>query len=131
MFEVYPVQALDTGQVRARAGILIRWSALTDETSETNADTGASVPVEERRIVDLFETPQHIEDALRLVAEGDPGGSLRRTASVLRMSRMRVKRARAYAKLMIEAGTSDPFRALTDAPTTASRWGFRRRSSAS
>lgn len=131
VFEVYPVQALDTGQVRARAGILIRWSALTDETSETNADTDASVPVEERRIVDLFETPQHIEDGLRLVDEGDPGGSLRRTASVLPMSKMRVKRARAYAKLMIEAGTSDPFRTLTDAPTTASRWGFRRRSSAS
>ena len=57
---------------------------------------------------------------------GELSGSLSHTAQALGMTKMRVKRARAYAKLMIDAGVEDPYRMLTEPPANASRWRFRR-----
>jgi hypothetical protein len=42
------------------------------------------------------------------------------------ISRMRAKRARDYARLMIAEGQKDPFRELTEEPVDASRWKPRR-----
>lgn len=124
VFEVHPVQALDTHQVRARARLRVCWTALLDESA--GAESGDSGGGGETWLtVDLFDMSQHIADALKLIEQSRPDGSLSKVASALGMTRMRVKRARHYARLMAEAGTDDPYRELTEPPTQASRWNIR------
>jgi hypothetical protein len=114
-FVVQPVQALDRPQVRPRAYV----------TFGTAAWAGpGKVAREEYLTVDLFEPPDHVT-ALPLCLEArrlNPKASLKEIAAFIGYGHMTVKRAFDYAKLMNQAGMSEPYRILTEKPDVASRW---------
>jgi DNA invertase Pin-like site-specific DNA recombinase len=118
-FVVVPVQALDTGQVRPRARLTLDLSGW--------ARPGEPVPPPSSAEFDLFEPPGRIRLAAACAAAeaADPKATLQGIASGLGTDRMTVKRALAYARLMAAAGTADPYRPLSSAPASASRWRTR------
>jgi hypothetical protein len=114
--EIIPVQALDSGLVRARAKIVFRTMAFGPDES--------LVEGREEMIVDLFESPVHIaflQDAVKLRGQ-TPRPTLKQIGAKLGTSYMTVKRALGYKKLMDDEGLSTPYRELTSKPVGASRW---------
>ena len=119
-FVIVPVQALDCGQVRPRGRLTLRLSGLL-------AGAGGRGAVEEevaRATLDLFTPPAHIRaiPACLEARRADPGATLARIGEATGLGRMTVKRAFRYARLMEEAGQSDPYRELTSRPASAARW---------
>jgi site-specific DNA recombinase len=119
---IYPVQALDTPQVRPRAKLVFRPSAFL-----AAAERGAPAPSPDQDVqllIDLFEPPVHIKYLPKCLAakQANPKLSLRKMAAQLGANYMTIKRALAYARLMEKAGVTDPYRELEAEPTEASRW---------
>jgi site-specific DNA recombinase len=119
VFVIEPVQALDCPQVRARARLTLRLDAWS---------RGEAAPPEESVTLDLFDLPEHIKHMAACVAakRADPKASARVIAETVGAHPSTVRRALRYAKLMEQAGTTDPFRTLTAPPAKASRWGRRK-----
>ena len=119
-FIIDPVQALNCSQVRARARFMISWSSLVspDQAKDLNSSNGQGEWV----TVDLFEQPQHIQDALDLRAAVDDGDLRSLVPKQLGMSRERALRARRYLEAMKNAGMMDPYIELKGKPANASRW---------
>ena len=120
VFIIYPVQALNCSQVRARARFMISWSSLAspDQAENLNLSNGDGEWV----TVDLFKQPQHVQDALDLRAAGDDGDLRSPVPKQLGMSRERALRARTYLAAMKNAGLTDPYMELKEKPANASRW---------
>lgn len=117
-FEIVPVQALDTGQVRPRAIVELTLEGL-------QGTDGSNDPVEPIQAeIDLFEPPIHVRDLPRVVAAQAefPSASLRKIARRLNVNYMTVKRALSYAKRMAEHGVTSPYVELVSPPEHASRW---------
>jgi hypothetical protein len=117
-FVVYPVQALDSGQVHPRARITVSaagWATEGEEVASLQAT------------LDLFDPPDQIKYVPVCVEArcNEPGLSLRELGARLKVNYMTVKRALAYHRLMDAEGVADPFRELTECPADASRWGKR------
>lgn len=119
-FIIYPVQALNCSQVRARVRFMISWSSLVspDQAEVLDSENGEGEWV----TVDLFEQPQHIQDGLDLRAAGDDGDLRSPVPKQLGMSRERALRARTYLAAMKNAGLTDPYMELKEKPANASRW---------
>lgn len=128
-FAVWPVQALDTGQVRPRANFTLRLAALRKE-GETRDHQRADLP-DVPGSLDLFEPPLHIRNLAACVTawEEHPKLSLKQIAALLGIQHMTVKRALDYSRRMRTLGLSDPYRELHDPPQEASRWRTRHRES--
>jgi len=124
VFRVLPVQALDSGAVRPRAFLTFRPSAFLDH--ENKSDSNDDVHLE----FDLFEPPLHIANVQRCLdaRSENPKATLRELAGLLGINYMTVKRSLSYARLMQEAGTSEPYQLLRERPSNASRWKPRRSS---
>ena len=99
-FQIQPVQALDTGQVRPRA--LLRLAAPYCGSTNT--------PIDPTYIVfDLFKPPAHIRLLSSIVElrESTSAPTYREIASMLGTNHCEVKRALAYARLMKERGLEE------------------------
>ena len=119
---IQPVQALDSGQVRPRALIALDLSVLLPP------DHVGERPEVQSFEIDLFQPPEHIRhlnDVVKLKEVKQAAGqkaSLTILADELRINRMTVKRALGYYKLMQAEGLSTPYRVLSAAPISGSRW---------
>jgi DNA invertase Pin-like site-specific DNA recombinase len=124
-FIIQPIQALDTGQVHARAIFTFDPGALAQRPEITEGYPPPKTEIIER---DLFEAPVHIRHlpvvvALRkLKLERGEKASLKILAKELNINRMTVKRALGYAKIMEQQNMTDVYRVLRDAPEGAPRW---------
>jgi DNA invertase Pin-like site-specific DNA recombinase len=125
VFRIVPVQALDSGLVRPRARLVLRLSALGDDVGSIAEE--APRPGDVATTLDLFEPALPIRAMAECVAAkaSGPKMSLDKIAAATGYNRMTVKRALAYARLMAAAGSSDPYRELTECPERASRWRHR------
>lgn len=124
---IYPVQALDSDQVRPRAALTLDLGVLLP------AEVKPEDRPEPRHIViDLFEPPEHIRHIERVVKarqerlQSGQKASLKVLAADLGIGRMTVKRALGYQRLMEAEGLSEPYRVLMEPPKRASRWKPRR-----
>lgn len=115
-FKIYPVQALDTRQVRPRGKLRF------DVGADDAANEGEVEFVELN--FDLFKPPVHIGLLPAILAARDAIAkpTYRNIAAEVGAGYMTVKRALSYAKLMEASGTTDPFVVLTEKPASASRW---------
>ena len=112
VFDIVPVQALDTPQIRPMARL----------RCELISNTGTVDQIDLEKW--LFEPPlhiRHLDECLRLKAE-HPRDSLKTIASRAGLNHMTVKRAFDYARRMDQAGVTTPFQILTSKPANASRW---------
>jgi len=127
-FQIQPVQALDCFLVRPRAHLILDLAALCSPDAGTDQH-----PLPQEIVADMFEPPAHIKHLPAILAlmqsreASNERTSLDALAAELKIGRMTVRRALAYGKLMDAAGTTEPYRVLTERPQTASRW--KRRSS--
>lgn len=114
-FVIQPVQALDVPQVRPRAVLTLSTAAWVRP--------GEAV-LEETVTLDLFEAPDHITciPKCMLAKQTRPQASLRKIAVEVGVGYMTVKRASAYARLMLEKGVTDAYQVLSAPPKKASRW---------
>jgi site-specific DNA recombinase len=124
-FVVQPVQALDSGQVRPRAKLTVRFATL-------GAIKGADAAWGPRHgdlqvALNLFDPPLHVRHVERCVAEktAQPQLSLKQIGVRLGLNVMTVKRALDYARRMKDVGTTDPYQEVTASPTNAARWKSR------
>jgi hypothetical protein len=126
VFVIQPVQALDSGQVRPRTRLTFRPAVLLgdDHAVEGTGDIEFEL--------DLFKAPEHLSQIPRCPAEKarEPKATLDTIAKRLGLNRMTVKRALDVARRMQQAGSSEPYSALKQAPANASRWKSRKRPSA-
>ena len=115
-FYAYPAQALDTPQVHAR--VVLRLPTGSAESDSNGPENSESITI------DAFEPPLHIANAQRCwtAKQEHPEWSLKRIGKELSLCYMTVKRALAYARLMIARNTTDPYVVLTQRPAEASRW---------
>ncbi len=115
-FYAYPAQALDTPQVHAR--VVLRLPTGSAESDSNGPENSKSITV------DAFEPALHIANAQRCwtAKQEHPEWSLKRIGKELSLCYMTVKRALAYARLMIARNTTDPYIVLTERPAEASRW---------
>ena len=115
-FVIRPVQALDTGQVRARGQLCIQRQ---DDTEVASADRA-----EDWIELDFFDAPKHIAAVAQCTSlrTENPKLSLRKIADQLDVSYMTIKRALKYGRLMQEHRMTDPYRPLFEYPDNASRW---------
>jgi hypothetical protein len=115
-FVIQPVQALDTGQVRPRAVLSFEVGVESDEP-EQSART-------EEVVLNVFNPPDHIDAVpqVRKLRSKIPRPTYREIGKETGIHLMTIKRAAKYIKLMIEAGTTDPYVVLTEKPGSASRW---------
>jgi site-specific DNA recombinase len=118
-FEVVPVQGLDRPAVRPRARLTISAAA--------GARPGEAGPPEVAAVIDLFDPPAHIrhEPACRAARAADPTDGLQAIGERLGVTKMTVKRALDYGRLMDQAEVRDPYQELRDRPAAASRWRYR------
>ena len=110
-FEIWPVQALDSGLVRPRGKLHFKNSA--SNGSEDH-------PI----VMDLFDPPAHIavlRQCQQVKAE-NPKLGCRKLGKRIDAGYMTVKRAFAYARLMEAEGRTDFYRELREKPDNASRW---------
>ncbi|MBW3595716.1 MAG: hypothetical protein KY475_00410 [Planctomycetes bacterium] len=126
-FIILPVQAIDTPQIRPRGRLQSSARGLV-ERGETAAHTSGDCGL--WLTWNLFTPPAHILhlDTCRQVQQEHPHWSLKRIAAQVGIGHMTVRRALAYGRRMEEFGLQDPYRELHEAPTQASRWKPRRKS---
>jgi hypothetical protein len=121
-FVIQPVQALDCGQVRPRGKLVLRTDAWSDgKESECRQEFSIDI--------DLFEYPLHVRrlpEYVQLLA-ATPKMSLQAIANTFAINKSTVELMAKYHRLMIEAGTTDPYRQLHEKPQHASRWRRRKR----
>jgi site-specific DNA recombinase len=129
VFTIVPVQALDSGLVRARGKLVVRLSALLEDGK--GAASGVDVTVARNGdltlTIDLFEPSAHIR-AIGACLEArrvNPRVSLVKIEEGTGINRMTAKRALAYARKMEAEGLVDPYRELRERPASASRWRHR------
>ena len=128
-FVIQPIQALDTGQVHARAIFTLDPGALVQCPEKDRGQSSIGVDVIER---DLFEPPIHIRNVTRVVElwkyklELDDKASLSVLAKELGTNRMTVQRALAYFKIMEQQQTPTLYRILQDEPKDVPRWHKRK-----
>lgn len=109
---VYPVQALDSPQVRPRVIFRIPTTATT---SATPGDL----------VINAFEPPDYIKHATacaRFQAENPYLGTCHVIGEHLGLHKLTVSRALRYAEVMRQHQTNDPYVVLTQPPAKASRW---------
>ncbi|MCH8047434.1 MAG: recombinase family protein [Planctomycetes bacterium] len=125
-FVIQPVQALDTGQVRARAKLRFVSDILPEHTTGEKGEPESTQEIE--LVWDLFDPPVHIQAIpvyLELKAKARKKGrkiSLKKMQEISGINFMAFKRAGAYIRLMEQAGTDDPYIELVERPHNASRW---------
>jgi hypothetical protein len=85
-------------------------------------------PQEISATLELFEPPVHIKYLAACVAmkQAQPEARLDDIAAALGINRMTVKRALETARLMQQAGVTEPFVEINHKPEKASRWKKRR-----
>jgi site-specific DNA recombinase len=129
VFTIVPVQALDSGLVRARGKLVLRLAALLEDGKGPAAEGDVTAPREGdvALTIDLFEPPSHIRaiGTCREARRLNPRLSLDKITKETGIHRMTVKRALAYARLMEAEGLADPYRELRSRPDSASRWWHR------
>jgi hypothetical protein len=129
VFTIVPVQALDSGLVRARGKLVLRLAALIEEGpgSAGLEDVTAAREGDVALTIDLFEPPAHVRAIGACLEERrlNPRLSLAKIEARTGIGRMTVKRALAYAKLMEAEGLTNPYRELSARPESASRWRHR------
>jgi hypothetical protein len=125
-FVVQPVQALDSGQVRPRAKLTVRFAALAEIKGGEAA--GGLQAGDLEVAVNLFDPPLHVRHLEQCVAEkaAHPQLSLKQIGGRLGLNVMVVKRALDYARRMKAVGTTDPYQEVTARPANAARWKSRR-----
>ena len=114
-FQLVPVQALDTSQVRPRLKLVL----------STDDSTGEQVTI----VMDAFDPPQQIRyatECAKFKAE-HPDWTLVQIGRGLGIGKKAVSEALKYAQLMADGGVTDPYRELQDEPQHASRWKNRSR----
>ncbi len=113
-FNVVPVQALDTPQIHPR--VILHLPPIGSGPNDLETP--------ETIVIDAFESPLHITNAQRCwtAKQEHPEWTLRDLGTELSLCYMTVKRALAYARLMIAQNTTDPYVVLTERPAKASRW---------
>lgn len=114
-FDIQPVQALDTGQVRPRA--ILHFGA--------NATAGNEMDNPPRVVTfDLFEPPVHIRmgPLVTQIRQSSPKATMKEIGERVGTSHASVKRAVDYCARMAKAGVIDPYVPLTTKPAEASRW---------
>jgi site-specific DNA recombinase len=128
-FTIVPVQALDSGLVRARGKLVLRLAALLEDGKGPAGGGDVTAPCEGdvALTIDLFEPPSHIRaiGACLEARRANPRLSLVKISEETGILRMTVKRALDYVKLMEAEGLADPYRELTSRPDSASRWRHR------
>ena len=123
---IQPVQALDTGQVHARAKLRFVSDVLPEHTTGEKGEPESAPEIE--LVWDLFDPPVHIRAIpvyLELKAKAHKEGrkiSLKKMQEISGINFMAFKRAGAYIRLMEQAGTDDPYIELVERPHNASRW---------
>jgi DNA invertase Pin-like site-specific DNA recombinase len=124
-FIIQPIQALDTGQVHARAIFTFDPGALVQRPANNEVHPPTKTEIIER---DLFEAPVHIRYVAAVVAlrksklERGEKASLKILAQELNINRMTVKRALGYAKIMDQQEMTELYRVLREAPEDVPRW---------
>ncbi len=115
--KVVPIQAIDSDQVHPRLEVIIDLSILT-----------GGDPNPRPFVYDCFDAAVHYQrrnDVIhkrdQLIAEGRKA-SLNKIAAALGIGRMTVRRTLQLDQRMRDLGLSEPFKVLTTAPTSASRW---------
>lgn len=109
---VYPVQALDSPQVRPR--VVFRMPQIAT-ISATPGDL----------VIDAFEPPDYIKHATacaRFQSENPYLGTCHVIGEHLGIHKLTVSRALRYAEVMRQHQTTDPYVVLTQPPAKASRW---------
>ena len=109
-FVMIPVQALETLQVRPRVKLVLPTHDCTAEQMTM--------------VIDAFDPPQQIRfatECARLKAE-HPGWTLVQIGLAVGIGKKATGEALKYAQLMVDRGTTDPYRELHDEPQRASRW---------
>jgi len=121
-FVIQPVQALDCGQVRPRGKLVLRTDAWS---SGRESECGQEFSID----IDLFEYPLHVRrlpEYVQLLA-ANPKMSVQAIASAFGVNKSTVELMAKYHRLMLEAGTTDPYRQLHEKPQHSSRWRRRKR----
>ena len=133
VFEIVPVQAIDSGLVRPR----VRFTFDVDRL-RIDSDTHDPIPPVTGEI-DLFIPPKHVKYLQECldIRRDNPKLSLKKIAGLIcerlenqcpedelpdSISYMTVKRCFRLAKLMEAEGIVEPYRVLTEQPAKASRW---------
>lgn len=121
-FAIVPVQTGDDGQVRPRARFVLRLAALAGPSPAAGDPAGQ--PGDVSGTIDLFDPPAYIRaiPACRDARRADPAASLNQIAAKTGYNLMLVKRALDFGRRMEAEGLSEPYRELTEPPTSASRW---------
>ncbi len=131
--EIVPVQAIDSGQVRPRARIVLSVERLRQDCDE--GPVLQDIPVE----IDLFDPPKHfrhIEACLQVKREHPKWGYPKIADEVSNglataakegeepetISYMTVKRCFGIHRQMEDEGLTEPYRVLNEKPECASRW---------
>jgi hypothetical protein len=117
--EVFPYRSLDGGAVVLRARMSIRLAPFLGRAA------GAAGELVTREVtVDLFDAPQRVAFRERVAALRAAGKTERDAARELGLTVTAAQKAMALHRLMAEAGTTDPYRLVTDPPEGESK--FRR-----
>jgi hypothetical protein len=127
-FWIQPVQALDSGLVRARARLVVDFARFSELSGIALAKHVSEERVELE--FDVFEPPAHIRHLQGCLAikRENPRMTYESIAKEISqksgeiVGHMTVKRAFAYAKRMEKEGLTTPYRVLTARPEKASRW---------
>jgi hypothetical protein len=121
-FVIQPVQALDTGQVRPRAKLVFCPGAISNFSK---SDCSVPGDLDQKQVtIDLFVPPLHIRHVHECLAakKANPKLGYKKLSNLLNLNRMTIKRAIHYARLMEQAGTTDPYREIIVRPEEVSRW---------
>jgi hypothetical protein len=121
-FVIQPVQALDCGQVHPRGKLILRTDAWS---SRNESECGQEFSID----IDMFEYPLHVRRLPEYVQllTASPKMSLQAIANAFAVNKSTVELMAKYHRLMLEAGTTDPYRQLHEKPPHASRWRRRQR----
>ena len=118
ILRLFPVQALNTPQVRSIARFQLEWPSDPRSATEVPGTGDDENWVE----VNLFDPPQHVRDCLVIRESKRLDGSLKQIAQRHGLTKARAHRALQYLEEMRRAGTSRHYRELDQPPKTASRW---------
>ena len=122
---VQPIQAIDSGLVRARLEIKLDLSSY--------GDLSGDCLLVEHHVVDAFEPAQPFADRAAVVAARDElaaAGCVAGAAAAgrkLGIGKTRATRALNLHAFMLKVGLTEPYRVLSEPPSSASRWKKRQK----